>query len=54
MFALTTLTTVNVTDILDPPPTFTESIYSAELIEGTYSNVSNSVRKQCEQCKQCK
>lgn len=32
--------TVNVVDILDPPPTFSASIYNVVLVEGMYSNVS--------------
>lgn len=31
--------TVNVVDILDPPPTFSQSIYNVQLNEGTYSSV---------------
>ena len=39
---LTQLTlTVNIMDVLDPPPSFTRSIYTVGLNEGTYSNVSN-------------
>lgn len=38
MSASTTIT-VNVVDTLDPPPTFSESIYLVELNEGTSSAV---------------
>ena len=38
MFITITLT-VNVVDVLDPPPTFTQSIYSVEVAEGTYTMV---------------
>ena len=30
---------VNVEDVLDPSPTFTESEYTMEVAEGTYTNV---------------
>ena len=39
MESATTSITVNVVDIQDPPPTFSASIYYADLDEGTYSNV---------------
>ena len=31
---------VNVLDVIDPPPTFSESVYTEEISEGTYSAVS--------------
>lgn len=31
---------VNVLDVLDPAPTFSEGIYAAQLLEDTYSNVN--------------
>ena len=38
MFVSITLT-VNVLDVLDPPPTFTQSIYSVAVAEGAYMMV---------------
>lgn len=37
--ASTTTLMVTVVDILDPPPTFSQSIYNVQLNEATYSNV---------------
>ena len=37
--AVSVVLTINVQDILDPPPTFSQSIYNVQLNEGTYSNV---------------
>ncbi len=36
---ITTTLTVNIVDVLDPPPTFTESIYTEEIVEDVYANV---------------
>lgn len=37
---ITTTLTINIMDVLDPPPTFTESIYTEEIVEDVYANVS--------------
>lgn len=42
-----TTLTVNLVDVLDPPPVFGFREYSVEVAEGTYTNVNNSVICAC-------
>ncbi len=37
---------INVADVLDLPPTFTESAYTFEVAEGAYTSVSPRMKKQ--------
>lgn len=37
---ITTTLVINIIDVLDPPPTFTESIYTEEIVEDVYANVN--------------
>ena len=41
-----TMLTVNLVDVLDPPPAFNLRAYSVEVSEGTYSDVSTHVAIQ--------